>query len=272
MQRWVSPCFLVPVAVAVVSLAALIALGWGGWPGTPGVSGVGFCEAHVGLIKQPANTFSNIGFMVVGLIIGWVAAREGGQRDPQWQRNRMRTTAFYPTLYAAVATFLGPGSMAMHASTTAWGGKIDVYSMFLWVAFPVAYAITRLYDLPVRRFAALYGLLALVLGAYLLIDLFPGTPLFGVLIAVFSAIEVAVFRRVRDAHARRSWLGVAVVAFAIAFAIWLPSHTGGPLCNPESLLQGHAAWHLLCAVSVGAIYLFYRSEQPEPAAPPAEPT
>ena len=268
MHRWVSPCFLVPVAVATVSLAALVVLGWGGWPGTPGVAGLDFCEAHAVLIKQPANAFSNIGFIVVGLVIGWVAASERWQRDPQWQRNRMRSTVFYPTLYAAVATFLGPGSMAMHASTTAWGGKLDVYSMFLWIAFPVAYAITRLYDLPVLRFAALYGLLALVLGACLLIDLFPGTTLFGVAIAIFSAIELAVLRRVRDAHVRRGWLGVAAVAFAIAFAIWVPSHTGGPLCNPASLLQGHAAWHLLSAVSVGAIYLFYRSEQPQPALRP----
>ena len=31
------------------------------------------------------------------------------------------------------------------------------------------------------------------------------------------------------------------------------SRTGGPLCRPESLLQGHAAWHVLSAASLAGL-------------------
>jgi hypothetical protein len=30
------------------------------------------------------------------------------------------------------------------------------------------------------------------------------------------------------------------------------SRTGGPLCRPKSLLQGHAAWHVLSAASLSS--------------------
>jgi hypothetical protein len=57
------------------------------------------------------------------------------------------------------------------------------------------------------------------------------------------------------------WLVAAAVLFLTAWGVWIPSHTGGLLCDPDSLLQGHAAWHLLDAGAVACIYQFYRSEQ-----------
>jgi hypothetical protein len=33
------------------------------------------------------------------------------------------------------------------------------------------------------------------------------------------------------------------------------------LCDPDSLIQGHAAWHCLTGWSTFSIYLFFRSEQ-----------
>jgi hypothetical protein len=48
---------------------------------------------------------------------------------------------------------------------------------------------------------------------------------------------------------------LAVVAAAAGVTINLLTRTGAPLCRPGSLLQGHAAWHVLtafaCAVWLG---------------------
>ena len=52
-------------------------------------------------------------------------------------------------------------------------------------------------------------------------------------------------------------LGLA--ANLLAFAIWILDQTR-TVCAPESLWQGHAAWHLLGAVAVGFSYAYYRSE------------
>jgi hypothetical protein len=45
---------------------------------------------------------------------------------------------------------------------------------------------------------------------------------------------------------------VALVALTAGAAVNVLTRTGAPLCDPESLVQGHAAWHVLTAVAVGA--------------------
>jgi hypothetical protein len=55
---------------------------------------------------------------------------------------------------------------------------------------------------------------------------------------------------------------VALAAMLVAFTIWLLSNAGW--CDPASFLQGHAAWHLLCAVAAYFLFRFYESERLTP--------
>jgi hypothetical protein len=63
--------------------------------------------------------------------------------------------------------------------------------------------------------------------------------------------EVA--RRVRQgrlAPSRRAAYRAALAATAAGAACWWVGRTAGPWCDPDSLLQGHAAWHLLGATAL----------------------
>jgi hypothetical protein len=70
--------------------------------------------------------------------------------------------------------------------------------------------------------------------------------------------EVA--RRVRRARSPVPWVGwtprrrrawrAALAATAAGAACWWLGRTASPLCDPDSLLQGHAAWHLLSATAL----------------------
>ena len=72
-----------------------------------------------------------------------------------------------------------------------------------------------------------------------------------------AGIELALrSRRRRDDR----WGYWAVGALLAAFGIWLLSHDGGLLCDPHSLLQGHAVWHLLCGVAAYCLSRLYASE------------
>ncbi len=67
-------------------------------------------------------------------------------------------------------------------------------------------------------------------------------------IGLYVALVVAavqVWRRIVDG--RPPWAAGAV--FVAGGVVWALSRTGGPLCAPESILQGHALWHVLAAVS-----------------------
>jgi hypothetical protein len=251
----------IPWALALLSLSAFCVLALVGWPGTFSAAGRGFCEAfREGAIRQPANTWSNLGFVVAGL---WMTRRVGlDLANPDPPRNLIGRSTGLSILYATLVVMLGPGSMAMHGSGTAWGGTTDVFAMLAYIAFPVAYAAVRLVGGGARAFAWLYAVPLAVLGTALVTGTLPfsGSTLYAWLIPAFAGLELWVgFRRSGGSRDLR-WLGLAGGVFLTGLVIWRLSHTGAPLCYPESLLQGHAIWHVLCAVSTAAIFVYYQSE------------
>jgi hypothetical protein len=259
--------FIGVAAVVAVVFAVLVGFAAAGWPAQVSgcvARGTCFCEAfREGWVRQPANTWSNLGFVSVGLAIAALPGRMRLRRIPAPAANPMTATGFFPGLYATVVVLLGPGSMALHASMTAAGGRWDVLSMFVWVSFCIAYGAMRAARLGRAGFVALYGALVALLVAYLWGNTgFSSDVLFGLLIGSFFAAEVTVWLRCRELLQQRGWLAASAVSFGLAFAIWIPSRRlDGALCDPHSLLQGHAVWHLLCALSTLFIFLYYRSER-----------
>jgi len=55
---------------------------------------------------------------------------------------------------------------------------------------------------------------------------------------------------------------LAVLAAAAGPAVNVLSRTGAPLCRPDSLVQGHAAWHVLTAFAAAAWLGHHRTDRP----------
>ncbi|HJW36305.1 MAG TPA: hypothetical protein VJ769_06680 [Actinomycetes bacterium] len=76
----------------------------------------------------------------------------------------------------------------------------------------------------------------------------------GGLYAVVGFVAVAevarLVRRARLAPGRRVAYRAALAAAAAGAACWWLGRTQSPWCDPDSLLQGHAAWHLLGAAAL----------------------
>ncbi len=60
------------------------------------------------------------------------------------------------------------------------------------------------------------------------------------------------------------WFWLGVVSFLTAYAIWLTGTADHPACDPDSLFQAHATWHILSAVATWSFFRFFRTEQPLP--------
>jgi hypothetical protein len=58
--------------------------------------------------------------------------------------------------------------------------------------------------------------------------------------------------RVRLTPGGRIAYRAALAATAAGAACWWAGRTSGPWCDPDSLLQPHAAWHLLGAAALAA--------------------
>ena len=249
-------------ATAVVSLVAVLAAARWGWLGPDVGRGDGFCEAaRAGWIRQPANTWSNLGFVAAGLA---VAVHAG---------HRLRlglTMGAHPglaTAFAVLVVLLGPGSMAMHATQSDLGGHLDLLSMFLVSGFALGYAVMR----ALRRGPGLFAVVfALAVLAGMAVHLRGGTvPLLGhagnaafaLQLWVAIGIEIALGRRL-SARQDVWWAAAAVLTLATAFAIWTTGMRGHAWCRPETLLQQHGAWHLLCALSAYLLFRHYTAERP----------
>jgi len=73
-----------------------------------------WCErVSGGLFREPLNTLSNLGFMIVGLYMFWVICN-----DKQNSTNPFIGITPISVLYASVVIYLGPGSMLMHGTNT----------------------------------------------------------------------------------------------------------------------------------------------------------
>lgn len=255
------PLAAAAVTALVALLAVLAAARWG-WLGPDVGRGDGFCEvARPGWIRQPANTWSNLGFVAAGLA---VAVHAG---------NRLRlglTMGAYPglaTAFAVLVVLLGPGSMAMHATQSDLGGHLDLLSMFLVSGFALAYALMRALRRGPGLFTVVFAVAVLVgMAVHLRGGTVPllghaGNAAFALQLWVAIGIEVALGRR-DSARQDVWWAAASVLTLATAFAIWTTGMRGHAWCRPETLLQQHGAWHLLCALSAYLLFRHYAAERP----------
>ena len=262
-----SVCLTAPFGLAVASLLVLAVLAVRGWPGEPAVAGVEFCERlQSGPVKQPANTWSNVGFFVVGLAVGGQAWRDVAARKARGWDNRMVSSVAFPASYACLSVLIGVGSAALHASTTRWAAELDLLAMHLWGAWCIAFATTRLRRASDGLFVSVFAGQVVALVARLTLSTEPrypsGSSLFGAMIAAAIALELTGrWRNRRLVRMDNHHLAWAVGVFLVAYACWRASSAAGPWCDPDSLWQGHAVWHLLCAASVALVYLYGRSER-----------
>lgn len=220
------------------------------------------------IFRTPSNTFSNLGYVFVGLYILAYAL---------WDfRRTKRDDAPYAVRQPALMAYfgwacclLGFGSAYMHASLTGVGGWWDIFAMFgslvamialhwgRWVptvslgrfrvpAWPVLIAVA----LPVSyQLAELHGRFS---------DIQIMTGLITTIIVSFG-IDIA-RGRTRIEH---RWHMLAALSFAFAFGIWNLTNANR-FTNPDVWYQGHAIWHILTACSLGFMAILYRTETPVP--------
>jgi len=170
------------------------AVGLGGW-GEPAAqeSAIGeigrWCErVHPGLIREPVNTLSNLGFILSGLAIFWTLAR-----DKSGGVSRLIGLNPLSITFGAAVVWLGPGSMLTHGTNTDWGASADNLSMVMYILIPWLLNLTEMGRWNSRQFFITYAVLVVgyavgreLFGSRLGINL----NLFGISIALWFISEL----------------------------------------------------------------------------------
>ena len=146
---------LVLSGLFVVTFFVLSALGYIQSIESQGIIGDAsrWCErVSGGLFREPVNTLSNLGFMVVGIYIFYTITTDTNTSA----NNYFVGLTGISILYASAAIFLGPGSMLMHGTNSGWGGWADNLSMIMYILIPWLYNIFRMSNWSVRQFLQIY--------------------------------------------------------------------------------------------------------------------
>lgn len=148
-----------------------------------------------------------------------------------------------------------------HASMRQWAGWFDPLSMNLFMAFIPAYNAVRRFNWPSWAGVLIYIVANVIEGVLNAVDPDHSLIWFALLglVALISQILV-VFSPIRTALSGKVFFCAGAAAFVAAFLIWWLSWTKGPLCDPNTFFQGHGVWHLLSAVAVGCLYMYFRAE------------
>ena len=204
-----------------------------------------FCEAiRSDGIKQPANTWSSLAFVVVAAMVLL-----------RWARKPSPGRPAYPLLYAFTLVVVGLGSAFFHATLSFTGQFLDVLGMYLIATFALLYSIDRLRSLSGAAWAGGYIAMNAVLATLLYWVPVVRRVVFGLLIVAVLFVEFLIRRKSgRGSDTRQLWIAVGLLG--LAFAIWILDLTR-ILCRPESWMQGHAVWHVLGAAAAWYLFRFF---------------
>jgi hypothetical protein len=211
-----------------------------------GAPNIKWCETSLcGWISEPSNTWSNVLYLVLGLVV-YLQCRRSMHLELRWMGPAMMVMGLLSGLYHASNNYV-----------TQW---LDFLGMFLLIDWFLVINLRRNGWIAVghslRSFAAIFSVsLLLVHAMYLLHGPFQ------VLVALTSVAVIATEFTARRHVAERvplRYFGFGLALMALAQTASLADLTRA-LCDPDNhFVQGHAAWHLLSAIALFCSVQHYR--------------
>lgn len=228
-----------------------------------------FCELNRfdQLIVQPSNTWSNLGYIIVGLIFIGIAKNDHKYEHRHNVNNLLAKFPGFSYLIGFSALYMGFGSFMYHATLTYFFQKLDQTGMYFLLIGFISYTLFKIFP-KIKYKGKLYVSNKFFIVAAIIIQLLfffflwklPINILFPALILVFFITNFILIAKIRNSVSVISLLKASLITFLIAASVWVLDITN-KLCSPTSIFQGHALWHLINTASIFLIYLYYRSEE-----------
>jgi hypothetical protein len=214
---------------------------WSGW--TP--PNVDWCEEELcAWVTNPANTWSNVAYLLFGVAM-WQLAR----------RSRRPELRLFGPASLAVGVFSG----VYHASYTWFLQFFDFVGMFLFCFLVLSQNALRLGWIELRQQRIFYAGGVALASAAVPVAFEAGFPIQAIVALLIIAMvgqEAVLWRRAAPGTRYRPY--VVALALLTAAAACSALDVTRVWCDPGNhWLQGHAAWHVLSAASLFALYRFY---------------
>jgi hypothetical protein len=214
-----------------------------------GIPVVKYCEETLcGWISEPANTWSNIGYVIAFLVLY------------KWSRGRDYRLRWFPW----AMLIMGLGSFFYHMSNTYITQIVDYIGMYVMVYWMIVCNLTRA-GVSFKKSLGVYILL-MILSQVVMHVMFINRMNYQVIIVGSGALVL-----ISEIWANKKWpgkvsfkwlgLGLVFVGIAQGFSlldarrIW---------CDPTNhWIQGHALWHWISALGLTVAYKHWEQFFPE---------
>lgn len=218
-----------------------------------GAANIKWCEETLCLwISEPANTWSNLGYMIIAVFIMYYGFKN---------KHNFQMKQFGPIIF-----FMGAMSYFYHMSNFYISQILDFVGMFFFVGWVISMNLVRIGIMNKKNI--IWFNLALGISYTILMHAMYMMGIHFQMIVLFSAFiiigtEIAARKKVKIQYKWfLSTLGFLVVAFGFSISdnrrIW---------CDPTQhgwFSQGHAMWHWVSSLAMLTIYLHFSQPSLKP--------
>jgi hypothetical protein len=210
-----------------------------------GPANIKWCEERVcAWVNEPANAWSNLAFVAVALAIH---ALGRGSRAVGLQR-----------WFAPLVAAMGACSFVFHASNVWLTQVLDFLGMYLFCGLLLGLNAARLGWLGAAELPRVYAWAVAGLTAVTAVIVRYGAPIQMIVFALIVGIVATEALAQRRARGRLGWFFAALGLLAAAITCSLLD-ASRVWCDPgDHVVQGHAAWHVLSALSLLPAYVHYQ--------------
>lgn len=218
-----------------------------------GAPNIKWCEETLcQWVSEPANTWSNLGYLIVALLITFIAFKNNHNKSLK---------QFGPIIF-----FMGAMSFFYHQSNFYGSQILDFIGMFFFVGWAMGMNLIRLGKMK-EKFLIPFNLsVAIVLTIIMHVMYITGVKFqMLVLFAGFFILTTEIMAQKKlKSDVRWFWVSIAILVLAFSFSI---SDGQRLWCVPENhgwFSQGHALWHWTAAIAMFTIYKHYSQSKLSP--------
>lgn len=211
-----------------------------------GAPNIKWCEETLcQIVTEPANTWSNIGYLIAALFVSYLAYKH---------KHNSNLKQFGPIIF-----FMGAMSLFYHASNFYGSQILDFIGMFFFVGWAIGMNLMRLGKIKSNQVPWFnLGLASVYTGAMHAMYISEIKFQVIVLISGFIILTTEILAK-KVTPIKYGWFITSIALLIVAFGFSISDNTR-TWCNPTEhgwFSQGHAMWHWVAAIAMFTIYKHY---------------
>ena len=211
-----------------------------------GAPNIKWCEETLcRWISEPANTWSNLGYLIVALAITYISFKN---------RHNFKLKQFGPIIF-----FMGAMSFFYHQSNFYGSQILDFIGMFFFVGWAMGMNLIRLGKLKDQFLIPFNLTIGILFTISMHVMYLTGIKYQGLILVAGIFILTTEIMAQKKSPSETKWFWSSIIILIVAFGFSISD--GQRLwCVPENhgwFSQGHALWHWTAAIAMFTIYKHY---------------